>query len=103
VAGESLTETFSYRMLDTAGATDIAQLTLIIEGAWDAPVADNDLAYAVAENPNGTGNNPDGNVLPNDTDVDGNDSLSVGAARAGEESSGDPLQAIPPGGISLIG
>nr|WP_300310307.1 VCBS domain-containing protein [Halomonas sp.] len=103
VAGESLTETFSYRMLDTVGATDIAQLTLTIEGAWDAPVADNDLAYAVAENPNGTGNNPDGNVLPNDTDVDGNDSLSVGAARAGEESSGDPLQAIPPGGISLIG
>ncbi|WP_417329980.1 VCBS domain-containing protein [Halomonas cupida] len=103
VEGESLTETFSYRMLDTVGATDIAQLTLTIEGAWDAPVASNDLAYAVAENPNGTGNNPDGNVLPNDTDVDGNDSLSVGAARAGEESTGDALQMIPPEGLSLVG
>ncbi|ALM52439.1 VCBS domain-containing protein [Halomonas huangheensis] len=103
VEGESLTETFSYRMLDTIGATDVAQLTLTIEGAWDAPVADNDLAYAVAENPNGTGSNPDGNVLDNDTDVDGNDSLSVGAVRAGQESAGGPLLAVPPGGLSLAG
>jgi VCBS repeat-containing protein len=92
--GDSLVETFTYRMRDTAGATDIAQLSIRIDGAWDAPVAANDIALAVADNGKGNAINPTGNVLPNDTDVDQGDSLIVTGIRAGTEAAGGSLALV---------
>jgi len=92
--GDSLVETFTYRMRDTAGATDIAQLSIRIDGAWDAPVAANDIALAVADNGKGNAINPTSNVLPNDTDVDQGDSLIVTGIRAGTEAAGGSLALV---------
>lgn len=95
--GDSLVETFTYRMRDTAGATDIAQLNIRIDGAWDAPVATNDVAVAVADNGGGNSVNPTRNVLPNDTDVDQGDVLHVSGIRFGTEAAGGTLDAVNPG------
>jgi VCBS repeat-containing protein len=95
--GDSLVETFTYRMRDTVGATDIAQLSIRIDGAWDAPVATNDTAIAVADDGAGNGVNPTGNVLPNDTDVDQGDSLQVTGIRFGTEIAGGTLSGVTAG------
>jgi VCBS repeat-containing protein len=95
--GDSLVETFTYRMRDTAGATDVAQLDIRIDGAWDAPVAANDVALAVADDGKGNSVNPSGNVLPNDTDVDQGDSLHITGIRFGTEAAGGTLDAVDPG------
>ncbi|QXN47673.1 VCBS domain-containing protein [Pseudomonas fluorescens] len=95
--GDTLVETFTYRMRDTAGATDDAQLSIRIDGAWDAPVANNDLALAVADDGSGNGIDPTRNVLPNDTDVDQGDSLLVTGIRFGTEAAGGSLSAVNPG------
>ncbi|MEN0107345.1 MAG: VCBS domain-containing protein, partial [Pseudomonas sp.] len=72
-----LVELFSYRVADTGGLTDIAQLTINITGAWDNPVAVNNVNYSVPDRINTPAYNPSGNVLTNDTDVDRNDVLVV--------------------------
>ncbi|WJK07226.1 VCBS domain-containing protein [Pseudomonas fluorescens] len=95
--GDSLVETFTYRMRDTAGATDIAQLSIRVDGAWDAPVATNDVAVAVADNGAGNSVNPTRNVLPNDTDVDAGDGKTVTGIRFGTEAAGGTLDAVNPG------
>jgi VCBS repeat-containing protein len=82
-AGETLAETFTYRMSDTAGATADARLTVVIQGANDAPVSRNDSAIATDQTP---APQASGNVLPNDSDVDGNDALQVVAIRTGSET-----------------
>ncbi|WP_166219362.1 VCBS domain-containing protein [Pseudomonas atagonensis] len=95
--GDSLVETFTYRMRDIAGATDTAQLSIRIDGAWDAPVAVNDTSVAVADNGKGNGVNPSGNVLPNDTDVDQGDSKTVTGIRFGTEAAGGTLSGVTAG------
>ncbi|VVP66149.1 hypothetical protein PS918_00303 [Pseudomonas fluorescens] len=95
--GDSLVETFTYRLRDTAGATDIAQLSIRVDGAWDAPVATNDVAVAVADNGAGNSVNPTRNVLPNDSDVDQGDVLHVSGIRVGTEAAGGALDAVNPG------
>lgn len=95
--GDTLVETFTYRMRDTAGASDSAQLTIRINGAWDAPVATNDVAVAVADNGHGNSINPTRNVLENDTDVDQGDVLYVSGIRAGTEAAGGALAAVNAG------
>ncbi|MDM0034492.1 VCBS domain-containing protein [Variovorax sp. J22P271] len=92
--GDTLTEVFSYGMRDTAGAADIAQFTLTLRGAWDAPVAVNDVAVGVGDNGQGSSVNPTRNVLPNDTDVDRGDVLRVSGIRLGDESTGAALQGV---------
>nr|WP_239482186.1 VCBS domain-containing protein [Pseudomonas insulae] len=84
--GDTLEEVFSYRMRDTLGALSIARIHITIQGAWDAPVATNNVGIAVADNGDGRVINPSGNVLPNDTDVDQGDRLSVTAIRTGQEA-----------------
>ncbi|MEK1908244.1 MAG: VCBS domain-containing protein, partial [Pseudomonas sp.] len=107
--GQSLTDTFTYRMIDTAGLTDNAQLNVSIQGAWDAPVASNNLAYGVAANPDGTGVDPIGNVLtdsrffPADSDIDQGDQLSVNGIRTGTEGAGGGLTSVTSGGVTLNG
>ncbi|WP_027859603.1 VCBS domain-containing protein, partial [Marinobacterium jannaschii] len=71
---QSLTETFSYTVTDTDGLTAETTLTITLEGCNDNPVAVADTATAVEAGgvANGTaGSNASGNVLDNDTDVDG--------------------------------
>jgi uncharacterized repeat protein (TIGR01451 family) len=73
-SSDTLTEQFTYTLADAAGATDQATITIVIHGADDAPVAVPDTAVAVEAGGvfNGTpGINPGGNVLANDSDVDG--------------------------------
>ena len=82
-ASQTLTEVFSYRMRDQAGAFSEARLTLVIQGANDNPVARDDSAVA---NDQVQPPHTSGNVLPNDGDVDANDPLQVTAVRSGSEN-----------------
>ncbi len=70
--GESLTETFTYSISDSNGGTSSATITITINGTNDGPVANADVA-AIAED---TVAPVTGNVLTNDTDIDG-DTLAV--------------------------
>lgn len=75
LSGDTLTDAFNYTMVDATGAAAAASLRIVIHGANDAPVAVNDAADAVEAggvNNATAGTNPTGNVLANDTDVDGN-------------------------------
>jgi len=87
-SGNTLTDTFAYRIRNTAGTPreDSNTLTVTIQGANDAPVATADTAGA--REAGGTGNanagyNPSGNVLANDTDVDSADTATVSAITGG--------------------
>ncbi|MGF6691824.1 VCBS repeat-containing protein [Metapseudomonas resinovorans] len=84
--GETLRELFSYRMRDTASDLSIARINVTIEGAWDAPVARDNVNIAVADNGDGLVLNPSGNVLPNDSDIDQGDQISVTGIRTGAEN-----------------
>src|SRR5207302_1309772 len=78
--GQTLTDSFTYTVADTAGATSSASLTITIHGANDNPVAVDDAASATEAGgvANGTaGVDPTGNVLTNDTDVDSGDTKTV--------------------------
>ncbi|WP_110640815.1 VCBS domain-containing protein [Salinicola sp. CPA57] len=103
--GDSLSEAFTYQMADTVGARDTAQLTLTIEGAWDAPVAADDLALAAADTPvNPTpGRDPAGNLLDNDSEVDSGDTLVVDGVRAGAEADGAVGSNMQAGGVDIVG
>ncbi|MFM9843877.1 MAG: Ig-like domain-containing protein, partial [Dongiaceae bacterium] len=70
--GESLTETFSYSISDGNGGTSSATITITITGTNDGPVANADVA-TIAEEAIAP---VTGNVLTNDTDIDG-DALAV--------------------------
>ena len=76
-AGDTLRDSFTYTMMDAAGATSSATLTVTIRGANDAPVAMDDVAIAVEAGAGGAGIDPSGNVLDNDTDIDAGDSRTV--------------------------
>jgi VCBS repeat-containing protein len=96
--GETLSETFSYLMIDRDGATDIGEMRITILGAWDAPVGHDDLAAALAATQSGSsGVNPSGNVLTNDTDVDAGDGKVVSGIRGGAETAGGALDAVNAG------
>jgi len=62
--GEVVTDTFVYTASDGT-SSDSATLTISVSGSNDAPIADDDSAYATEDA--GTS----GNVLSNDSDVDG--------------------------------
>ena len=94
IPGRSLVEVFTYRMHDAAGASETAQLTVRIQGAWDAPVATNDFAIAVANNGTRGSFNPTGNVLTNDSDVDADDRLDGTGAKVGAIDSDAPLVTV---------
>ncbi|MBS8268223.1 DUF4347 domain-containing protein [Halomonas litopenaei] len=82
-AGATLSETFTYRLIDTAGNPDLAELVVTVTGANDppSPVADKAIAVEAGGTANATpGDDPSGNVLTNDDDVDGQ-TLSVDQVR----------------------
>lgn len=85
---ETLTEVFTYTMRDADGALAQARLVVTIAGRDDTPLARDDTAYV-----DDVSGPPvvQGNVLDNDSDVDGADALSVigirpeqGSAQAGQ-------------------
>ncbi len=92
--GDVVVDTFTYRMRDAAGDTSLAQLDVVVRGAWDAPVAQDNLNYAVAQNASNTGRDPSGNVLPNDSDVDRDDVLRLSGIRTGDEAAGGTLNPV---------
>ncbi|MEM7465993.1 MAG: Ig-like domain-containing protein, partial [Pseudomonadota bacterium] len=74
-AGETAIDTFQYTVADGNGGTDIATVSITINGDNDAPVATND-SYSTTENT--TLNVPlAGTILNNDGDPDASDSLTV--------------------------
>src|SRR5688500_2873445 len=85
-AGNTLTDSFTYTVRDTAGATSTATLTVTIQGANDAPGAVNDTG-SVNEDATLTRNAASG-VLANDTDVDSADAKTVSAITGGTVGSG---------------
>ncbi len=72
-AAQTLTDVFTYQMMDAGGLPSLATITVTIQGANDTPTAVADTATAIEAGgtANGTtGTNPTGNVLTNDTDQD---------------------------------
>ena len=63
--GETATVVVSYTITDQHGATSSSTVTITVNGANDAPVANDDSAST------GEDSSVSGNVLANDTDVDG--------------------------------
>ncbi|MGG6242578.1 VCBS domain-containing protein [Nodosilinea sp. AN01ver1] len=94
-AGQSLTDTFLYTIRDGSNSqTDVASITITIQGANDNPVAVADAATATeagGTSNNVPGFNPTGNVLLNDTDKDAGDTQIVARIIAG---SGAPTTAV---------
>jgi VCBS repeat-containing protein len=76
--GETFTESFTYEVTDSNGATDLATLYVTVNGANDAPDAFSD-SNSVSDDgiTNSDGNTTFGNVLSNDSDVDTSDELTV--------------------------
>ncbi len=77
LTSNTLSDSFTYQIADSGGATAISSLTIIILGANDAPIAANDYNFAkeALSAEGGTGVDPReriavGSVLDNDTDVD---------------------------------
>ncbi len=96
-SADQLSETFTYTLRDLAGATTSSTLTLTIQGRNDTPVAVNDSASATEAGGtfNGTaGIDPTGNLLANDTDVDGSDTKTVNGIRTGAEAGGGAFTAV---------
>ncbi|MEQ9171473.1 MAG: Ig-like domain-containing protein [Rhodospirillales bacterium] len=76
-AGDTATQTFTYRVTDADGDTDTAVVTIKITGTNDGPVAALDVVA------NGVEDTAlvisAGDLLANDTDADANDTLTIGA------------------------
>jgi len=74
--GDEVEEEFTYTVGDGYGGTAVAQVTVYVEGANDAPTAGDDTAATTEETPVVI------SVLENDWDIDGYDELSVDLASA---------------------
>jgi len=113
--GQTISDEFNYTVRDRGGLTDIARLTIRIDGANDAPIAANDTGSAVEAGGtlNGTaGSDANGNVISNDRDVDNDDGgnsvapplATITAIRRGaKEGVGLDGAAIAGGAFELVG
>jgi VCBS repeat-containing protein len=108
LSSNTLSETFTYTMRDTAGATATSTLTVTINGANDTPIATNDLNIVTGTAATLPSNIISGNVLTNDTDVDANGetkAIKGTSASANGSSSGTStttqITLIDPTGIAL--
>ncbi|MDP3653395.1 MAG: VCBS domain-containing protein, partial [Rhodoferax sp.] len=97
--GNTLTETFLYKVTNTAGGISFTRLVITITGTNDQPVAVADTA-AVQEDGTLLAT---GNVLGNDTDVDSGDTKVV--SKAGTSSAGTVVTASTSSdnGLSVTG
>ena len=83
VSGQSVTDTFNYTVSDTDGDTDIAVLTITINGTNEAPTATDDyntitVGGSAISKTSGNG------ALSNDADMEG-DTLTVNGIRTGDD------------------
>ncbi len=74
-AGQTASDTFTYTMRDTFGATSTATVTVLVTGVNDAPQAMADTAYAVEDG--GAITLIAASLLANDTDVDTGDTKTL--------------------------
>ena len=74
-SSDTAVDSFTYVIVDTSGATDIANVTITITGINDAPIARNDTGINFTTNEDTAFTT--GNVLGNDTDVDIGNVLTV--------------------------
>ena len=93
LAGETATETFTYTVTDSTGKTDTATITITILGVDDAPAAVNDTGYiqeastltveadegvdGTDDNNNNESGDTSGGALENDSDADGDSTMSI--------------------------
>lgn len=103
-AGNTLTDTFTYEITDTAGLTDRAQIVITVRGVNDPPVAQTVVAQAVERGgvANGTaGVDPAGDATVNSFDPDG-DPLTLTFVRAGARADGGTDVAVVPGQPTVV-
>ncbi|WP_323908831.1 VCBS domain-containing protein [Aeromonas caviae] len=87
LASDTLADRFTYTLVDAAGASSQATITITLQGANDAPTAVPDVAVAIEGIDQASGTNPSGNVLANDTDPDSyGEQLTVTTIRFGATS-----------------
>ena len=77
VEGEHVEDTFSYTLIDKAGNSDTATITINVEGTNDASVIINDTNTITELNNDDSSNLVSGNILANDSDVDDGANFSV--------------------------
>jgi VCBS repeat-containing protein len=95
VDGQSINDTFTYRVADAAGLLgNLATVTVTVSGINDAPVANND-AYAVP-----FGASELLNVLANDTDID--TPLNLGSIEIGRLAINGTATATPTGRVLYV-
>ncbi|GGP18860.1 VCBS domain-containing protein [Silvimonas iriomotensis] len=101
--GQTLTDSFSYQLRDTAGLTGTAQLDISVHGANDAPTAQLDLNYALSDNGQGQQVNANGNVMNNDRDPDNGDTITVTGGARGAASTNPTLDPVAAGSSVTAG
>ncbi len=72
LSSNTLTETFTYTVRDAVGAASTSTLTVTVQGANDVPTAVNDFNIVTGTAAALPSKVISGNILTNDTDVDGN-------------------------------
>ncbi|HKX44861.1 MAG TPA: Ig-like domain-containing protein [Burkholderiaceae bacterium] len=75
--GQTATETFSYTMVDSAGASSTSTLTFTVTGVNNAPVASADSNTAIEDTPLVVTAGPASGLLYNDHDPDGGATLTI--------------------------
>ncbi|MBF0271157.1 MAG: DUF4347 domain-containing protein [Magnetococcales bacterium] len=80
-SGQSVSDSFNYTLSD-GSLTDIATLTVTIQGANDTPLGSNDTATAI-ETGSSAGSNATGNLLTNDSDPESSTLSAVATTLTG--------------------
>jgi len=93
--GVVATETFTYQITDTAGATSTGNLTINVTGTNDVPIAVDDTLTTDEDTPSSD------NVISNDIDVDTADTLTVVELNGNSTSLGSPMP-LPSGAIVAL-
>ncbi|MEG0007306.1 MAG: VCBS domain-containing protein [Aeromonas sp.] len=103
LSSDTLTEQFSYQLIDSLGATGQANLIVTIQGSNDAPVTLPDTGSATEQGASQPGTDAIGNVLDNDTDVDSGDSKRVDKVALGLPTNLSQITDVPAGSTSANG
>ena len=83
VSGQSVTDTFNYTVSDTDGDTDIAVLTITINGTNEAPTAADDF-NTITVGGSAISKTSGNGALSNDADMEG-DTVTVNGIRTGDD------------------
>ncbi|MEL6678390.1 MAG: Ig-like domain-containing protein, partial [Pseudomonadota bacterium] len=100
--GDEESFSFTATVSDGNGGTDVGEITVVIEGRNDAPVALDD-AVALDQDAAGDGASVIGNVLPNDSDIDVGAMLSVSSVSGNAPGDVLPISAVGTDGKTYNG